>query len=840
MHSEDEEGPPLPIKDMYTLEEVASTKDTDEPLMVVAGRVIRLKHLLPEHPGGSDVLLPLAGSDATELFIDMYHSRDAMEQMMGEYCVGRVQGMPQAPPEMLGSEEEYKRWLAKETQWEKEEMAQQAKMVYWKVVLIPVGARPGVTGLIGRYVHDKFSPNQSSVGAEFVTKADKESFAPHPVRYQLWDIGSTSGTDASAMRLVKSAHIVCLVCAVDNVMYEEALDVCQKVAAELPEGAKLCVVGSKSDLAKENSAGVASLKKLAAASPRITRHVFCSAKESRGATVFRNLLVGCQRDILRAESLTAGKAQDLAAHDTTFEPSLGTLHVLVMAESHVSFIPFMSSLDKAYGHSGSGDGCKSSALNNYFQKGGSAPEAPFVVVANERYELYYATPSRLDHMSAATKSSVSFHSVLWCMHDTDTASVAPAVPALAKLWSERSVRFRMHIDVMLPRKHRLQNAVQQNRTVASEIEASAAKHLVSAVRVRDYPDRADLALVTLRRRLVHSNAGEAAIHVSGRGKCRGLEVFTKGGKLTGSLIAQDIAQVVPHVRPGAIRLWRLGRPMEHREEVENVASPSRDVEFSYAVVTPLRRGHCVEVDTGEGAAWGGHVTAVGMDGSVTVKEVSGGPRSESKNVEAAALAPINTAHLARVPVTWTPSWVCWEHYLTTHAHEGVSAAPPSCFLTAHPGGFFPRYRSAEGPNFAPMELGVAELVKASQRDPQVLSVWLFCGFADSQEGSPFLGALQKHMAAAAQTYPHWAFFFIDVFDPGSEIYIQKYTHPSIPRALADAVNAVTDKKAQYAILGHWNPMPGADSFALPGLDPHALHDMLVERYCKRLDEAPAS
>lgn len=45
--------------------------------------------LYPQHPGGEEVLLEQAGSDATESFEDVGHSTDARE-MLEQYYVGEL------------------------------------------------------------------------------------------------------------------------------------------------------------------------------------------------------------------------------------------------------------------------------------------------------------------------------------------------------------------------------------------------------------------------------------------------------------------------------------------------------------------------------------------------------------------------------------------------------------------------------------------------------------------------------------------------------------------------------------------------------------------------------
>ena len=45
--------------------------------------------LLSQHPGGDDIILEHAGFDATSVFKDVGHSKDA-HQMLAEYFIGEV------------------------------------------------------------------------------------------------------------------------------------------------------------------------------------------------------------------------------------------------------------------------------------------------------------------------------------------------------------------------------------------------------------------------------------------------------------------------------------------------------------------------------------------------------------------------------------------------------------------------------------------------------------------------------------------------------------------------------------------------------------------------------
>ncbi|XP_008566107.1 PREDICTED: cytochrome b5 type B [Galeopterus variegatus] len=73
----------------YRLEEVAERSSSKEIWLVIHGRVYDITRFLNEHPGGEEVLLEQAGTDASESFEDVGHSSDARE-MLKQYYIGDV------------------------------------------------------------------------------------------------------------------------------------------------------------------------------------------------------------------------------------------------------------------------------------------------------------------------------------------------------------------------------------------------------------------------------------------------------------------------------------------------------------------------------------------------------------------------------------------------------------------------------------------------------------------------------------------------------------------------------------------------------------------------------
>ncbi|KAK6461008.1 cytochrome b5-like heme/steroid binding domain-containing protein [Scheffersomyces coipomensis] len=75
----------------YTIDEVSQHNTTDDLWIVYNGRVYDVTKYLDEHPGGEEVVVDVAGSDATEAFNDIGHSDDAHEILSG-LLVGKLEG----------------------------------------------------------------------------------------------------------------------------------------------------------------------------------------------------------------------------------------------------------------------------------------------------------------------------------------------------------------------------------------------------------------------------------------------------------------------------------------------------------------------------------------------------------------------------------------------------------------------------------------------------------------------------------------------------------------------------------------------------------------------------
>ncbi|TNN87586.1 Cytochrome b5 [Liparis tanakae] len=73
----------------YTLEEIRAHSQSSDTWLIIHDKVYDITSFLEEHPGGEEVLLEQAGSDATESFEDVGHSTDARE-MLQQYFIGEV------------------------------------------------------------------------------------------------------------------------------------------------------------------------------------------------------------------------------------------------------------------------------------------------------------------------------------------------------------------------------------------------------------------------------------------------------------------------------------------------------------------------------------------------------------------------------------------------------------------------------------------------------------------------------------------------------------------------------------------------------------------------------
>ncbi|XP_035599428.1 cytochrome b5-like [Oncorhynchus keta] len=73
----------------YTLEEVKTHNKRTDAWLIIHDKVYNITSFLAEHPGGEDVLMAQAGTDATVSFEDVGHSKDA-RAMLIKYYIGEL------------------------------------------------------------------------------------------------------------------------------------------------------------------------------------------------------------------------------------------------------------------------------------------------------------------------------------------------------------------------------------------------------------------------------------------------------------------------------------------------------------------------------------------------------------------------------------------------------------------------------------------------------------------------------------------------------------------------------------------------------------------------------
>lgn len=74
---------------VYKNEEVSLHNTSESTWIIMNNKVYDVTKFLLEHPGGEEVILDVAGKDATEIFNDIGHSSDA-KLMAEDYLIGKV------------------------------------------------------------------------------------------------------------------------------------------------------------------------------------------------------------------------------------------------------------------------------------------------------------------------------------------------------------------------------------------------------------------------------------------------------------------------------------------------------------------------------------------------------------------------------------------------------------------------------------------------------------------------------------------------------------------------------------------------------------------------------
>ncbi|RHN70351.1 putative flavonoid 3',5'-hydroxylase [Medicago truncatula] len=76
---------------VFTLSQISNHKSNKDCLLVINGRVLDVTKFLEEHPGGEEVIVEVAGKDATKEFDAVGHSKVAQNLVL-KYQVGVLEG----------------------------------------------------------------------------------------------------------------------------------------------------------------------------------------------------------------------------------------------------------------------------------------------------------------------------------------------------------------------------------------------------------------------------------------------------------------------------------------------------------------------------------------------------------------------------------------------------------------------------------------------------------------------------------------------------------------------------------------------------------------------------
>jgi len=73
----------------YTMEEVAKHNTKQDCWIVIRGMVYDVTDFLKIHPGGSNIMISVAGEDATEYFEEL-HKEEVLEEVGKQYIIGEL------------------------------------------------------------------------------------------------------------------------------------------------------------------------------------------------------------------------------------------------------------------------------------------------------------------------------------------------------------------------------------------------------------------------------------------------------------------------------------------------------------------------------------------------------------------------------------------------------------------------------------------------------------------------------------------------------------------------------------------------------------------------------
>merc|ERR1712216_1097498 len=87
---------------VYTYAEVAEHSTREDCWIVVDGKVLDVTKFLDEHPGGDEVMVGVAGQEASDEFEDVGHSTSAAKQI-DESVIGEIHPDEKRPPKVIRS-----------------------------------------------------------------------------------------------------------------------------------------------------------------------------------------------------------------------------------------------------------------------------------------------------------------------------------------------------------------------------------------------------------------------------------------------------------------------------------------------------------------------------------------------------------------------------------------------------------------------------------------------------------------------------------------------------------------------------------------------------------------
>uniref|UniRef100_A0A7S0UNK8 Cytochrome b5 heme-binding domain-containing protein n=1 Tax=Polytomella parva TaxID=51329 RepID=A0A7S0UNK8_9CHLO len=89
---------------IYTLQECQKHSDEKDCWLIIRDKVYDVTSFLEEHPGGFDVILSVAGKNATTAFQEVGHSKTA-KKLLESFYIGELEGsgipVEEAKPEVI-------------------------------------------------------------------------------------------------------------------------------------------------------------------------------------------------------------------------------------------------------------------------------------------------------------------------------------------------------------------------------------------------------------------------------------------------------------------------------------------------------------------------------------------------------------------------------------------------------------------------------------------------------------------------------------------------------------------------------------------------------------------